>query len=53
MKKSKHEPKPVMAARLQAEAREVLAKRSGKRSRFLDVALSNGSDFEPVGRLAG
>ncbi|MBP5956413.1 hypothetical protein PS718_04457 [Pseudomonas fluorescens] len=54
MKKSKHEPKPMMAARFQAEAREVLAKRSGnKRSRFLDVALSNGSDFEPVGRLAG
>ncbi|ROO02983.1 hypothetical protein BK674_01325 [Pseudomonas moraviensis] len=53
MKKSKHEPKPMMAARFQAEAREVLAKRSDKRSRFLDVALSNGSDFEPVGRLAG
>ncbi|MDX9671806.1 MULTISPECIES: hypothetical protein [unclassified Pseudomonas] len=53
MKKSKNEPKPMMAARLQAEAREVLAKRSSKRSRFLDVALSNGSDFEPVGRLAG
>ncbi|WP_263597609.1 hypothetical protein [Pseudomonas fluorescens] len=43
----------MMAARFQADAREALAKRSGKRSRFLDVALSNGSDFEPVGRLAG
>ena len=53
MKKSKHEPKPMMAARFQAEAREALAKRSGKRSRFLDVALAKGSDFEPVGRLAG
>jgi hypothetical protein len=53
MKKSKHEPKPLMAARLKAEAREVLAKRSGKRSRFVDVALSGGIDFEPVGRLAG
>ncbi|WP_332764130.1 hypothetical protein [Pseudomonas koreensis] len=53
MKKSKHEPKPMMAARFQAEAREVLAKRSGKRSRFLDAALSKGSDFESVGRLAG
>lgn len=53
MQKPKHEPKPMMAARFQAEARAKLAKRSEKRSRFLDVALSKGRDFEPVGRLAG
>ncbi|MFJ4545970.1 hypothetical protein ACIP1X_20520 [Pseudomonas sp. NPDC088885] len=53
MQKQKHEPKPLMAARFEAEAREVLANRSNKRSRFLDVALSKGADFEPVGRLAG
>lgn len=53
MQKPKHEPKPLMAARFEAEAREVLANRSNKRSRFLDVALSKGADFEPVGRLAG
>jgi hypothetical protein len=53
MQKSKHESKPMMASRLQGEAREVLANRSNKRSRFLDVALSKGADFEPVGRLAG
>lgn len=53
MQKPKHEPKPVMVARFQAEARAALAKRSDKRSRFLDVVLSNGRDFEPVGRLAG
>jgi len=53
MKKPKHEPKPMMAARFQAEARAVLAKRSDKRSRFLDVALAQGAEFEPVGRLAG
>jgi hypothetical protein len=53
MQKPKHEPKPMMVARFQAEARAALAKRSDKRSRFLDVALSNGRDFEPVGRLAG
>lgn len=53
MQKSKHEPKPLMAARFKAEARAVLAQRSVKASRFLDVALSKGREFEPVGRLAG
>lgn len=53
MHKPKHEPKPMMAARFQAEARATLAKRTDKRSRFLDVALSQGREFEPVGRLAG
>lgn len=53
MQKPKHEPKPMMAARFQAEARAVLATRSVKASRFLDVAMSKGRDFEPVGRLAG
>lgn len=53
MQKPKHEPKPLMAARFQAEARMMMANRSDKQSRFLDVALSKGREFEPVGRLAG
>lgn len=53
MQKPKHEPKPIMAARFQEEARAMLAKRTDKRSRFLDLALSNGREVEPVGRLAG
>lgn len=53
MRKAKHEMKPLMAARLQAEAHAVLAQRTDKRSRFLDLALANGRDLEPVGRLAG
>ncbi len=53
MHKPKHEPKPLMTARFQAEARQLMAKRSNTQSRFLDVALSKGRDFEPVGRLAG
>lgn len=39
--------------RARAEARAVLAKRTEKRSRFLDAALSHGPEFEPVGCLAG
>lgn len=53
MHKPKHEPEPIMAARLRVEARAMLAMRADKRSRFLDVALCNGREFEPVGRLAG
>ena len=53
MQKPKHEPKPLMVARLQAEARAVLAQRSGDASRFLDAALTKGRDIEPLGRLAG
>lgn len=53
MRRTKHEPKPAMVARLQAEARAALTQRTEKRSRFLDAALSNGPDFEPAGRLAG
>ncbi|HDS0960489.1 hypothetical protein [Pseudomonas putida] len=53
MQKPKHELKPMMAARFQAEARAVLAQRSTNASRFLDAALSKGRDIEPVGRLAG
>ncbi|WP_313134572.1 hypothetical protein [Pseudomonas juntendi] len=52
MKQIKHEPKPLMAARLQAEARQALAKRSSP-GRFLDIAASKGRSWEPVGRLAG
>lgn len=53
MKKPKHEPNPMLAARFQADARALLAKRSDKRSRFLDAALAQGVEFEPVGPLAG
>lgn len=53
MKHVKHEPKVMMAARFQAEARQVLSKRSGQQGRFLAVALSKGRDMEPVGRMAG
>lgn len=53
VRKTKHEPKPAMVARIQAEARAALAQRTEKRSRFLDAALSNGPDVEPAGRLAG
>lgn len=51
MKKTKHEPKPLMAARFREEARQMLAKRKCA-SRFLDSAGLEPS-MEPVGRLAG
>ena len=53
MKKTKHEPKPTMTACFQAEARTALAQRTEKRNRFLNAALVEGPDFEPIGRLAG
>lgn len=53
MKKIKQETQSVEAEKLRANARAALAKRTLKSSRFLNAALSNGSDFEPVGRLAG
>lgn len=52
MKQIKHEPKALMAARFQAEARQLLAKRSSQ-GRFLDIAASKGRSMEPVGRMAG
>lgn len=42
-----------ISSRARAEARAVLAKRTDRRSRFLDAALSHGPDFEPIGCLAG
>lgn len=53
MKKPKHEAKPIRAARYQAEARATLAQRADNPSRFLDLALAKGREFEPIGRLAG
>ncbi|UUQ64025.1 hypothetical protein NLK61_22665 [Pseudomonas fuscovaginae UPB0736] len=53
MKKSKHDPKPLMVERFQAEARAALAKRKVKSGRFLDIALAKEPEFEPAGRLAG
>ncbi|MBA6097146.1 hypothetical protein A3L25_023995 [Pseudomonas putida] len=52
MRQIKQEPKPLMAARFQAEAREALAKRSSQ-GRFIDIAASKDRSWEPVGRLAG
>lgn len=42
-----------MAARFRSEAIATLAKRTDKRSRFLDLALSKGREVEPVGRICG
>jgi hypothetical protein len=53
MKKTKQETPAAEEESLRAEARAVLAKRSLKRSRFLDAALSSGPKIEPIGRLAG
>ncbi len=53
MKKHKHEPKAVMVARFQAEARAVLSKRGDRQSRLLNIAASSRRDMEPVGRMAG
>jgi hypothetical protein len=53
MQKPQDESKPLMAARFRDEAITTLAKRTDKRSRFLDLALSNGCEVEPVGRLCG
>lgn len=51
--KKKNRMELSMISRYQAEAQAVLAKRTDKRDRFLDSALSNGPEFEPVGCLAG
>ena len=37
----------------EAEAREMLSKRSAKQGRFLDLAAKEGRDAEPIARLAG
>ncbi|MBA1280440.1 hypothetical protein [Stutzerimonas stutzeri] len=53
MKKLKHEPKALMVARYQAEARALLSKRTARQSRLLSIAASSSRDMEPVGRMAG
>lgn len=53
MKLIKHEPKPLMAARIQSEVRVVLAKRAERQGRFLDTAAAKGREMEPIGRMAG
>jgi len=52
MRQIKPEPKPLMAVRFQAEAREALAKRSSH-GRFIDIAAAKDRSWEPLGRLAG
>lgn len=41
------------AAALKAEAHCRVERRTARASRFLDVALSLGREFEPIGLLAG
>lgn len=53
VRKRNQETQTAKQEGLRDEARAVLSKRTSKRSRFLDAALSNGPDFEPTGRLAG
>ena len=53
MNKRKHEPKPLMTARFQAEARLVLSKRTNHQGRLLAVAAEVGAQLEPAGQMAG
>lgn len=53
MMQLKYEPNALKAARFQAEARLMLAKRAGRQGRLLDIAAAKGRDLEPVGRMAG
>ncbi|MNF98174.1 hypothetical protein D3C84_810280 [compost metagenome] len=53
MRKTKKQGKSTMVARLQAEARATLSKRTEEQGRFLEAALAQGPDLEPIGRLAG
>jgi hypothetical protein len=46
-------PKWQNAASFMAEAHYRVDRRTARASRFLDVALSLGREFEPVGLLAG
>ncbi|VVO36788.1 hypothetical protein PS712_05474 [Pseudomonas fluorescens] len=43
----------LLRDRYVAEARQLLANRSHKAHRFLDVVLLPGTPLEPIGRLAG
>jgi hypothetical protein len=43
----------LLKDRYTSEARQLLASRSQKARRFLDVALLPGAALEPIGRLAG
>jgi hypothetical protein len=52
MKKTKHEPKPLMAVRFREEARQMIAKRKSA-GRFLEAAAGLDPSTEPAGRLAG
>jgi hypothetical protein len=42
-----------LKAQYEAEAREVLQGKSAAQGRFLTIAMQNGKELEPVGRLAG
>ncbi|SFW78937.1 hypothetical protein EDB98_11596 [Pseudomonas fluorescens] len=53
MKTSKRTPKPLLAARYQAEARRLAGCPSSIERQFLSVSLAKGKELEPVGRMAG
>lgn len=42
-----------MKAAFEAEARELVARRSANKTRFLDAAHQKGRELEPIGWLAG
>ncbi|MGY4493291.1 hypothetical protein [Pseudomonas sp. TE3610] len=53
MKKTKHEPKAMMIARFQAEARRLAGELSENQKHFLKVAATGDKQLEPARRLAG
>lgn len=52
MKSTKRQPKALIVAQLEAEARRLADGISENERRFLSVALEKGKELEPVGRLA-
>lgn len=53
MKSSKRQPKTLIVAQYEAEARRLAGGISENERRFLRVALEKGKELEPAGRLAG
>lgn len=53
MKAAKRTPKPLLAAKYEAEARRLAGGASSIERQFLSVSLAKGKELEPTGRLAG
>ncbi|WP_370602004.1 hypothetical protein [Pseudomonas nitroreducens] len=53
MKPTKRQPKPLLIAQFQAEARRLAGGATENERRFIKVGLAKGKELEPVGRLAG